>query len=153
MRKIGIVCMVLGALIALATGMMQRADWFLAERAASRLSEHVEWVVSCFWAGLALAGLGLVFLIRSFLVREEEATFADYLPEQAGQSGWVCPRCGSLNDAGAPACGGCGLAAPQAESAYPQPAESAPGWVCPRCGRGWSDDASVCMAFGYQRFY
>lgn len=84
MRKIGIVCAVIGLLVVIATAVLQRADWFAAERGG--MSERVEWVVSLFWAGLVLALFGIVFFALSFHTQEEEASFDDYLPPETPQA-------------------------------------------------------------------
>ena len=58
MRKIGIVCAALGAVIALALGIVRHTDWFALEQVRST-SEAKEFVISFFWAGAALCVVGV----------------------------------------------------------------------------------------------
>lgn len=152
MRKIGIVCAVLGAVIAAALGIVRGTDWFALEQVRS-MSEAKEFVISFFWAGCALCVVGLILIVRSTYVKDEEASFEDYLPEAEpeGELIWVCPQCGNENPDAARFCEKCGWqdgTAPMEE----EPTEEMRNWQCPRCGCVWSDSASVCSNCGFRRF-
>lgn len=148
-RKIGLVCALLGAMISAATGLIQRTAWFAAEQARA-LSETEEFVVSFFWAGLVLLLVGLILFARSFVVKDEEASFEDYLPqEEAEELVWVCPRCGTENPDEARFCTECGWQ--DGDDPDLRAAEQS-NWQCPWCGSVWDDSASVCTACGYRRF-
>lgn len=151
MRKIGIVCAGLGAVIALILGLLQKTTWFALEQVRA-MSETEEFVVSFFWAAVALAVFGLILIVRSTYVADSEATFEDYLPEteQAEEELiWVCPRCGQENPDEATFCINCGW---EDGTTLDVPYEDEQNWQCPSCGCVWNDSASVCTNCGYQRF-
>lgn len=106
MRKIGIVCLILGALIAVVNGALRQTDWFAAESAAAR-SEQAEWVVSFFWAGLATAAFGLLFFFLSFRSAERDAVQDGCLPRHEEPATWICPSCGMENAADTAVCLNC----------------------------------------------
>ena len=151
MRKIGIVCAILGALTALGLGYLQTTAWFAAQ-VLKPMSEAEEFVVSFFWAGILLGIVGLVLVVRSTYVHDDEATFEDYLPaaEAAGEELiWICPRCGTENPDEAAFCTNCGWQDGTSPDEDPDPDGN---WICPVCGCVWGESASVCTNCGYRRF-
>ena len=151
MRKIGIVCAAVGAVLALILGFVQKTNWFALEQVRA-MSETEEFVVSFFWAAVALAVFGLVLIVRSTYVQDTEATFEDYLPEKEQEDEeliWVCPRCGQENPDEAAFCTNCGW---EDGTALDAPYADEQNWQCPRCGCVWNDTASVCSNCGHHRF-
>lgn len=152
MRKIGIFCAILGAALAAVLGLIRNTDWFASE-SAMMMSEPVEFVVSFFWASVALAAVGLILIVRSTYIREEEVTFEDYLPQEEPTETvelvWICPRCGNENPDEALFCTECGFQDGTDPSLPPQDLRN---WQCPVCGCVWSDAASVCNNCGFRRF-
>ena len=149
MRKIGIVCTALGAVLALALGLLRKTAWFAQEQVRA-MSETEEFVVSFFWAAVALAVVGLILIVCSTYHKDEEATFDDYLPqeEEEGELVWVCPRCGTENPDAAAFCRECGWE----DGGDNQIRDDGQNWQCPRCGCVWNDSSSVCTNCGFQRF-
>lgn len=150
MRKIGVVCAGVGAVIALILGFVQKSTWFSLEQVRA-MSEAEEFVVAFFWAAVALAVVGLILIVRSTYVHDSEATFEDYLPENKAEDEliWVCPRCGYENADASAFCVNCGW---EDGTALEAPDADDDNWQCPSCGCVWSDSASVCTHCGYRRF-
>lgn len=143
MRKIGIICAVLGAVLAGALAGLTQTAWFAAEHAKA-MSELEEWVIGGLWAGAVLCLLGLLLLLRSAHARDEDATFKDYLPEDATAGTRICAGCGTPLASDVFTCPACGM--PVGERTRDG------SWQCPGCGHVWDDNASVCLNCGYHRF-
>ena len=134
MRRIGIVCAILGAVLVVGLVVVQRTAWF-ADEATYRLSEPVEWIRSGFWASIVLTALGLLLFGCSFRKPREPA--AEPLPEtelpadDAAQ--WetplCCAYCGQPLSPNAAFCRACGMERfPAAQSAASVPEADAEPW-------------------------
>ena len=150
MRKIGIVCALLGAGLAVAMLFLRQTPWY-ADEAAHRMSEPVEWIISSFWAAVVLGLLGITLFSCSF--RREKAPppvipEPTPVPEEPSEPAPAryCRVCGTLLSPDGVFCPTCGEAADDGGPSRQ------PWWKCPVCGQVLDDNASICTACGHQRF-